>query len=294
METVPAKNIVHKSKSPYGWFGSDYTMNIYNGCSHGCIYCDSRSSCYQNKEFDKVKIKENALEIIRDNLRRKVKTGVISTGAMSDPYNHFEKKLLVTRNALELVNAYGFGIAIDTKSPLVSRDIDILKDIKTHSPVIVKMTITTIDDKECKKVEPNVAVSSERFNSLKLLSDAGIFCGVLMTPILPFINDTEENITGILQDAKQAGAKFVYPGFGVTLREGNREYFYKNLDLLYPGTKNKYISQFGNSYMCTSTNAKKLWATFKNTCNELGLMYDMHAITQTYKMGYSDRQLSFF
>lgn len=292
--TISAKNIVYKSKNPSFWFGADYNMNIYKGCSHGCIYCDSRSTCYQNTDFDTVKVKENALEKVRNDLRRKVKTGVVGTGAMSDPYNSFEKRFELTRNSLELINAYGFGTAIDTKSPLVARDVDILRDIKSHSPVIVKMTITTADSTLCRKLEPNVSDSIRRFEALEKLSSAGIFCGVLMMPILPFINDTEENIIQILQNAKHSGARFVYPSMGMTLREGNREYYYEKLDELFPGTKQKYIQTYGNNYVCNSKKAKQLWNIFRENCERLGLMYNMNAITQSYKMGYGDRQLSFF
>ena len=294
MEVIPAKHIIYKSKNPSFWFGADYNMNIYRGCPHGCIYCDSRSECYQNPDFDTVKVKEDALIKIRDDLRRKVKSGIVSTGAMSDPYNPFEEKMKLTRNSLELLNAYGFGVAIDTKSPLVTRDIDILRDIKRHSPVIVKMTITTADPELCRKLEPHVPDSNRRFDALKMLSDAGIYCGVLMMPILPFINDSEKNIIEILEKSKQSGARFVYPAMSMTLRDGNREYYYQKLDRLFPGVKEKYIATFANQYVCNSKNAKNLWKTFETNCAKLDLIYDMKAIIKSYKSGYGDSQLSFF
>lgn len=294
METIPAKNIVIKTKNPAAWFGTDYNMNIYRGCSHGCIYCDSRSICYRNPNFDSIKVKEDALRIIRDDLRRKVKRGVIGTGAMSDPYNPQEQTLQLTRNALELINAFGFGVAIDTKSALVTRDLPVLQDIKEHSPVIVKMTVTTADEALCSKLEPRVSGSLERFTALKVLSDGGIYCGVLMMPILPFINDTEENIRSILKQAKEAGAKFVFPAFGMTLREGNQEYYYQKLDELFPGMKEKYIKRYGNRYQCTSPKAKKLWELFQSECNRLGLLYNMQSITRQYKMKYAYQQMTLF
>lgn len=294
METIPAKSIVIRMKKGAQWFGADYNMNIYRGCSHGCIYCDSRSSCYRNDNFDTIKVKENALQIIRDDLRRKVRRGVIATGAMSDPYNPLEQTLCLTRNALELCNAFEFGVAVDTKSPLVTRDLDILRDIKGHSPVIVKMTITTADDGLCGKLEPHVPVSSERFKALGELADGGIYCGVLMMPILPFINDTQDNICEILNMAKDSGAKFVYPAFGMTLREGNREYYYEKLDGLFPGVSKKYMSKYGDRYQCTSPGARKLWDVFKNRCEVLGLSYSMTDITRQYKLGYVDRQMTLF
>jgi len=294
MLTVPAKTIVTRVKKPSSWFGAEYNMNIYRGCSHGCIYCDSRSECYRNFDFDTVKVKEDALRIIRDELRKKAKSGVIGTGAMSDPYNPLEQELQLTRHSLELINAFGFGVAIDTKSPLVTRDIDILQDIKQHSPVIVKLTVTTDDGGLCKKLEPNVATSSERFAAIKTLSDNGIYAGVLMMPILPFINDTDENISAIVTNAKAAGAKFILPSFGMTLRQGNREYYYEQLDKLFPGLSSKYAAHYGNKYVCTSPHARRLWTIFQTKCDELGLLYRMRDIIKHYRMGYAEKQLSLF
>ena len=297
VKTIPAKTIVNKVSKPSDWFGAEYNMNIYRGCSHGCIYCDSRSDCYQNKDFDKIKVKENALQIIRDELRRKVKTGTIATGAMSDPYNPLERELKLTRNALELINAFGFGVAIDTKSDLVTRDIDVLRDIKTHSPIIVKVTVTAADDGLCKKLEPYVSGTSERFEAIARLTDAGIYSGVLLHPVMPFITDTEENIVNILRMAKEAKAKFVYSFMGMTLRSGNREYFYEQLEKSGEGlfhVKDKYIKKFGNRYHCPAPNAKKLWSMFTAECERHGLLYDMRAITSQYKIGYGDGQLTLF
>lgn len=293
MKYVPAKTIVTRNKSG-AWFGAQYNMNIYRGCCHGCIYCDSRSNCYRVDNFSEVRAKKNALEIIRNDLRRKVKTGVIGTGAMSDPYNPFEKKLELTRKALELVNAYGFGIAIDTKSDLITRDIDILKDIKEHSPVIAKLTITSFDDNITKKIEPNVANSKARFLAIEKLAKEGIYSGVLMMPLLPYITDTEENVLQIVRKAKDVGARFVYGGMGLTMRDGQREYLYQKLDEHYPGLKEKYIKNYGYRYQCSSPKAKKLYYLMANECEKLGLLYQMSEITQSYKLGYEGTQLQFF
>lgn len=292
MEYIPAKTIVTKTKSSQ-WFGTDYNMNIYRGCCHGCIYCDSRSECYRVDDFDTVKAKGNALEIIRNDLRRKAQKGVVATGSMSDPYNPFEKELKLTRNALELINAYGFGVSIATKSDLILRDIDILSDIKSHSPVIAKITITTADDEMCKKIEPNAPVSSRRFSAVKQLSGNGLFAGVLLMPVLPFLEDTEENILSIVRNAHKSGARFIYAAFGVTLRDNQREYFYEKLDGLYPGLKDKYIRQYGNRYSCGSPKAKRLWKVFSAECDRLGLLYNMQDIIRCYKTGYEYSQISF-
>ena len=193
MDTVPAKTILTRNKDT-SWFGSDYNMNLYRGCSHGCIYCDSRSTCYHVEGFDRVRVKENALVLLRDELRRKMRTGVIGSGAMCDSYNPFERTELVTRHALELMDAFGFGASMLTKSPLILRDTDLYQEISTHSPVLCMMTITTADDGLSKKIEPGVPASSERFAAVRAMADQGLSTGVVMTPLLPFLEDTEQNI----------------------------------------------------------------------------------------------------
>jgi len=295
MEYVPAKSIVTRVAGDYGWFGVDYNMNIYRGCSHGCIYCDSRSLCYQIEDFDRVRAKQDALRIIGDELAKKRIKGVIATGAMSDPYNPQEAKHKLTRGALELLNAHRFGVAIATKSRLVSRDIDILKDMQAHSPVIIKMTVTTHDDSLSQIIEPCASLSSERFTAIKALNDNGIYAGVLMMPILPFIEDTEENIINIVHKAKDSGAKFIYPAMSMTLRAGNREYYYENLDRHFPGMKERYVKKYGERYSCPSSKAKKLWGIFADECQRVGLLYKMKDIIADYKRKYADaEQLSLF
>jgi DNA repair photolyase len=293
METLAAKTIVTKTKS-YAWFGSDYNMNIYRGCCHGCIYCDSRSECYQVTDFETVKAKENALEIIDNELKRKKKKGVIATGSMSDPYNPFEKKSELTRNSFKIVNTNKFGIALATKSSLVTRDIDLLSSIKEHSPVIAKITITTADSDLCKKIEPHAIDSKERFAAIKSLSDAGIYCGILLMPVLPFINDNKSNVLDIVHRAYDNGAKFIYAMFGVTLRDIQREFFYARLDEFFPDLKQRYIHYYGNRYGCISPKAKDLWNTFKSECIKLGISYSMDDIIKSYKSDYQNEQLSLF
>lgn len=290
--TVPAKTIVTRCKDT-SWFGTSYTMNLYRGCCHGCIYCDSRSDCYRIENFDQVRIKEKALEIVRNDLRRKVKPGVVGTGAMSDPYNPFERKLLATRHSLELLSAYEFGVAVVTKSPLITRDIDLLQEIQKHSPVLVKMTITTIDDNVSKQIEPKVAVSSQRFEALKQLSDAGIFCGIVLMPVLPWITDSLDSLLDLVHRAKQTGCQFVYPALGVTLRDGQREYFYQNLEKKFPGLKEKYAKKYRSSYQCSVPDAKRKWERITQECQKLGLLSEMKDITDAYKRGYQSEQLTF-
>ena len=294
MEFIPAKTIISGYRANNSWFGINYNMNIYKGCCHGCIYCDSRSECYRVEDFDEVRAKGNALAIIERELKSKRRTGVIGTGAMSDPYNPFEKEFKLTRGALEHINRYRFGVSIATKSDLISKDIDILKAISVHSPVLIKITITTADDTLCKKLEPNVATSSDRFATINKLTEKGIFAGILLMPVLPFIEDTVENIRSIIKLAHGNGAKFIYPAFGVTLRQNQREWYYNKLDELFPSIKEKYITHYGNTYECHSPKAKELWEIFRNECDRVSILYKMEDIIKAYKEGYEDAQLSIF
>ena len=283
MEFIPAKTIVSGYAEHNAWFGNNYNMNIYKGCCHGCIYCDSRSECYRIDNFDTVRAKKDALALINKELKSKKRTGVVGTGAMSDPYNPLEKEYCLTRGALELININGFGVSIATKSSLVIRDIDILKKIKTHSPVLVKITITTYDDELCKKIEPNVGVASKRFSAIKELSDNGIFAGILLMPVLPFLEDNEDNIVGIVNLAHESGAKFIYSAFGVTLRQNQRDWYYKKLDEKFSGIKQKYLEKFKNDYECRSPKAKELWQIFKRECDKFGILYKMNDIIKANK-----------
>ena len=262
MEFIPAKTIVSGYAENNNWFGCNYNMNIYKGCNHGCIYCDSRSDCYHVENFDQVRAKENALELIYRDIKSKRKKGVIGTGAMSDPYNPFEKQLELTRSALKIIDAFGFGASIATKGTLVTRDIDILQKIQKHSPVLIKMTITNCDDNIAKKIEGNAPLSSERFAAITKLNEAGLFAGILMMPVLPFIGDNEENILGIVRRAHENGAKFIFPGLGVTLRANQRDWYYSKLEEAFPGKKEQYIKEFGDTYSCHSPRLKHLFTLF--------------------------------
>lgn len=294
MEYISAKSIISGYAENSNWFGNNYNMNIYKGCNHGCIYCDSRSDCYHVENFDQVRAKENALSLIYRDLKAKRKKGVVGTGAMSDPYNPFEKKLELTRGALELIDQFGFGVSIATKSDLVERDADILQNIKKHSPVLIKITITCYDDHLAGKIEANAPSPSKRFAAIKKLSDSGIFTGILMMPVLPFIEDNEENITEIIRLAHENGARFIYAAFGVTLRMNQRDWYYSKLDELFPKKKELYIKEFGDTYSCQSPRAKELSSVFKEECRRYGLLYKMEDIISEYKRGYYDRQLSLF
>ncbi len=251
-------------------------MNLYRGCTHGCIYCDSRSKCYQmNHDFEDIEVKENALELLEDALRRKRKPCMIGTGSMSDPYIPLEIKTEHTRRALLLIEKYGFGVALQTKSARVLRDLDVLRRINEKTKAVVQMTLTTADDNLCRIIEPNVSTTSERAEVLKALHDNGIPTIVWLSPILPYINDTPENIGAVLEMCRDAGVKgIICFGMGLTLREGNREYFYSKLDEHFPGLKERYMKQFGYSYEVGSPRNARLMKLFHDFCRKNGMLHN--------------------
>ena len=295
MDYIPAKHILIRSKST-AWFGTDHTVNLYRGCCHGCLYCDSRSDCYRNPNFDQVTAKADALRILRDELARKVRPAFIGMGAMSDPYNPFEEELLLTRHALELIDAYDCGVSVDTKSDLIVRDIDLYQSIQTHSPVICKITVTTVDEELAAKVEPRAPSPARRLEAIRKLAGAGLFCGVLLMPVLPFLEDRPEQVLSVVDRSADAGAKFIYSGFGVTMRQGQREYFLRELDRAFPGEhlSRRYLARYGDRYRCPSPRARELWEVFAARCRERGLLYQMPHIVSAATRGYGDRQLTFF
>ena len=267
MHFVDAKGILNGSGGYPG-------MNIYRGCTHGCIYCDSRSSCYQfTHPFEDIEVKQNAPELLEKALRSKRKKCMIGTGSMSDPYMHCEEELQLTRRCLEIILQNGFGVAIQTKSDRILRDIDLLSEINRSAKCVVQMTLTTYDDDLCSILEPNVCNTKRRIEVLKEMRERGISTIVWLTPILPFINDTEENITAILNECARAGVKGIIDfGMGLTLREGDREYYYAALDRHFPGMKERYIKRYGNAYELPSPNAKELKAIFRRICKDNGML----------------------
>lgn len=267
MHFVNAKGILTGGSGYYG-------MNIYRGCSHGCIYCDSRSTCYQfTHPFEDIEVKQNAPELLEAALKTKRKKCMIGTGSMSDPYMHCEERLMLTRRCLEIILRYGFGAAIQTKSDRILRDLDLLEEINCSARCVVQITLTTFDDDLCRIIEPNVCNTKSRIKVLEEMQKRGIPTVVWLTPILPFINDIEENIEAILKECVRVGVKgIICFDMGLTLRDGDREYFYAALDRHFPGLKKRYIEAYGNAYEVPSPKAKKLMEIFQGTCREHGII----------------------
>jgi DNA repair photolyase len=290
IKEIQAKQLLSSSKSPDPWFGIKYNMNLYRGCSHQCIYCDSRSECYQIEDFTGTLVKTNALQLLPRELASKRVKGVIGTGSMNDPYAPIEKKYQLTRGALEVIEQFRFPVHILTKSDLVLRDLDFIKKINQHSQALVSFTITTSDDQLGKKVEPGAPLVSARFQTMQKLSEAGIPTGVLLMPVLPFLEDNWENIRQIIETAHQQGAAYILASFGMTQRKGQQEYYYQKLDELFPGVRLKHEQRFGNDYVCPAVNADMLSKKFYALCEDLGMLTKI----PYYRPQPAEKQLSLF
>ena len=288
MHFVESKGILHNKNGFNG-------MNIYRGCTHGCIYCDSRSACYQfTHPFEDIEVKKNAPVLLEQALRSKRSKCMIGTGSMSDPYMHCETELRMTRKCLEIIEKHGFGLAIQTKSDRILEDIDLLDSINRKAKCVVQITLTTYDEKLCSILEPNVCNTQKRIGVLEEMQKRGIPTVVWLSPILPFINDTEENITRILEECVRTGVKgIICFGMGVTLREGDREYFYEALGKHFPGMKERYINTYGNAYEDTSPDNARLMNIFRKTCKDNGIMSDPDECFR-YLNDLPDRQMSIF
>ncbi len=288
IKEIQAKTILSHSKSQDPWFGIQYTMNLYRGCQHQCIYCDSRSDCYQIENFKDTLVKVNALELLRKELPSKRVKATVGTGSMNDPYAPVEKKYQLTRGALKLFVDHGFPVHVLTKSKLVTRDVDLLQQIEKDTQALVSFSITTYDDELGKKLEPGAALVSERLAAMRYLADRGIKVGVLLMPVLPFIEDNWENIRGIVELAHQHGAKYILAAFGMTQRKGSQEYYLNQLDRLFPGVKEKHLRAFGNRYECAANGAQKLGDQFRELC----LMKGIALKVPQYQVKEPIRQLS--
>jgi DNA repair photolyase len=267
---VTAKTLLSSAKQPDAWFGIKYTMNLYRGCQHQCIYCDSRSECYQIENFADVIVKVNAIDLLKKELPRKRVKGTIGTGSMSDPYLPLEATRHLTAQALEVIAEHQFPIHVLTKSDLVLRDLDTLHAI-SRVYAAISFTITTTDDELGKKVEPGAPLVSQRFTAMAKLAEASLLTGVLLMPVLPFIEDNPENITAIVTRAKECGASYVLASFGMTLRDRQRVYYYAQLDRLFPGLRTQYERQYGDRYSASARGARHLEQIFQETCERYGI-----------------------
>ena len=289
IKEIHSKTILNHVKQPDTYFGLKYNLNLYRGCQHQCIYCDSRSECYQIENFADIHVKVNAIDLLADALPRKRMCGTFGFGSMNDPYMPIEQKYRLTRRALEVIAEHQFPVHMITKSDLVLRDLDLLSEIN-QVYAAVSFTITTADDTLSKKVEPGAPPSSARFAAMRVLTDAGIHTGVTMMPILPFIEDTEENVTQLVEMAHEAGAEYIMPWFGMSLRAGSRDWYYDQLDKRFPGVKQKYVQQFGGRYECNSPNWRKLDEVFQKLVYKYKIPTKMPIFTPE-KVTKKDKQL---
>ena len=268
---IQAKSLLNPVKQPDTWFGLKYNMNLYRGCQHRCIYCDSRSQCYRIDRFDQdILVKANAPELLRSELARKRVKGTIGTGSMNDPYMPLEKKLNLTRRALEIIATFRFPVHVITKSDLVLRDADVLQQIR-QIYAAVSFTITTANDDLGKQVEPGAPLPSARFHALQKLAEKGIYAGVTLMPVLPFLQDDPQNIRAIVRRAADSGAQYIIASFGVTLRDRQRAYFYNELDRRFPGVKQQYVRSFGEQYFAPARQMAQLTAVFQEACAQAGV-----------------------
>ncbi|MEN8172462.1 MAG: radical SAM protein [Chloroflexota bacterium] len=289
---ITSKTILNHVKQPDPWFGLKYNLNLYRGCQHQCIYCDSRSTCYQIENFADIHVKTNAIDLLADALPRKRMRGTIGTGSMNDPYMPVERQYNLTGRALSVIVENQFPVHVLTKSDLVLRDIDLIKEI-SQIYAAVSFTITTPDDQLAKELEPAAPPPSSRFKAMQTLSDAGILTGVLMMPILPFIEDTLENITDLVEQAHANGASYIIPSFGMTLRSGSREYYYAKLDQRFPGIKARYIQRYGSTYGCYAPNHEQLNRRFEELCQRYGIANRMPSF-KPEKVRKLSRQMKLF
>lgn len=287
MQYIKAKTIIRKVTPNRDYIPCEYAMDIYRGCNHGCIYCYARASHYEKTDnFACIRVKEDALRIIRDELRRKTEKGIILIGSVSDNYNIFEKDLCLTRHALELINAFDFGVSIITKSDLVARDTDVFMDIKENAPVCVNFSITCADDELSSKVEPFAPVTTKRMEAIKYLTDHGIHTGVLMDPVIPYLNDTEENITEMVKKAKAYGASYIYLSTMVTMADVQRDYFYQEAEKIIPGISDIYRKKYKEFYRCRSPKSRKLYQIFAEACDKEGINCNMRCANRGIRQGY--------
>lgn len=292
---IPAKTILQRSRyEPSEWFGIDYIINLYRGCPHGCIYCDNRSNCYGIKNFNEVQAKEDTDILLAKSLHAKRAAGVISTGVVSDCYNPCEEELGLTRRALEIIADCRFGADINTKSPFVTRDIDVLTRVARARSANIRFTITTADDDLARTLEPCAPAPSERFAAMKEVSSCGLFTGVMLTPLIPFVTDTRENIEEIVELAHENGARFIYTLGGISIRDGQKEYFMRKLKAMSPKLAKRFSNTYGTSYFCYSLELNDILDLLRARCEKTGMLYRMDDIIRASQNHVEQEQASLF
>ena len=295
IEEFSTRTILSKPNyTPESWFGIEYVANIYRGCPHSCIYCESRSNCYGYKDFDTVQYKSNSDALMAKSLRSKRKAGIVGLGTLADSYNHHEEELGVTRKVLEVIAGCRFGVDVCTKSSLITRDIDVLQQISWANSATAKLTITTADDALAGKLEPRAEPSSQRFQALKELSSAGIFCGVMVTPLLPFITDTADNIEAIVEKAHESGVNFIYTRFGLSMRDGQSTHYLKKARSIKRDISQLMQEAYGLSFFCYSQEIDELRNLFQKRCEAAGILYKMEDIIAASKARQQEEQASLF
>ncbi|MHC5217652.1 SPL family radical SAM protein [Enterococcus sp. LJL128] len=292
-KTVEARQMLIKTKTT-DWFGTEYTMNMYRGCDHGCIYCDSRSECYQIENFDSVVYKENGLVLLNQELQSKRKKGIVGFGAASDAYNHLDKKIGLTKKVLTLLDQHGFGISLATKSALLTRDIAEYKQIQVHSPVNLGFSFSTSIDRVAAKIERHVSLPSERFQAIEACKDNGLYCGILLMPVLPYITDSWKLMADLIMKAHEVQADYIYPMFGMTLRDRQKEHYFNALQKISKPIADQYEKNYKNTYFFPAENYEQLSYNFKNLCTKLGIVYEMSEIITNYQKPYQIEQERLF
>lgn len=295
IQEYPTRTILNKpNHKPEDWFGIEYTANIYRGCSHSCIYCESRSNCYGHKDFDTVQYKPDSDVLMAKALRSKRESGIVGLGTLADTYNPHEEELQATRKVLRVIANCRFGVDVCTKSPLITRDIDVFQQISWANSATAKFTVTTADDSLASVIEPYAPPSSARFAALKELSSAGVFSGVMLTPVLPFVTDTPENIEAIVEQAHESGARFIHTRFGLSMRDGQSTHYLKNIRKVDRTIPQSMLDTYGVSFFCYSKQIDELRTLFQERCDKAGILYEMKAIVNAIKSNQQHEQSSLF
>lgn len=215
---IKVKTALHHTRLPYSPKPFYYSLNLYRGCRHGCPYCFARYTHwflgFQNS-FDfqrKIQVKVNLLEVLEKELSQpRRKKDWVSLGAATDPYQPAEKKYQLARGAFKLFAKYAWPAVFSTKSDLVLRDLDVLKEVVDRSNGGVAMTLTTLDPKLQKFLEPHAVSIDRRLEALRTLKRRGIPCGIHLMPIIPFVTDTDEALEAMIRTAKEIDVDyFVY------------------------------------------------------------------------------------